>query len=155
MATSPPKWDKVHSIRGTLYIPYAELAEPFEAWYDAFSGRSRIDYYGGMVKTYQFEKERKYSTKVEQLKKIYFAVEHGTSLKVAPITNQETENKLTCLQVNGTADNSITIQSILPNVTKFSLIGTELFMGFKCDKFRLSESIGEKQNVYTLYVRYV
>lgn len=66
----------------------------------------------------------------------------------------EAENKLTCLQVNGTADNTINIQSILPNARNFSLVGTELFMGFNCDKFRLDETIGEKRNVYTLYVRY-
>lgn len=79
---------------------------------------------------------------------------HGTLLKVAPITNDKVENKATCLQVNGTSDNQVTIQSILPNTKNFSLVGTELFMGHRCDKFRLEETIGEKRNVYTLYVRY-
>jgi len=139
LATSPPKWDPIHSVRGKLYIPYAEIEEPFEAWYDKNSGRSRIDYYGGMVKTYQFSKE----------------YDFGTSLKIAPITNNEIENKLTCLQVNGSADNTIDIQSILPNAKNFSLIGTETFMGYKCDKFRLEDVINEKKNVYTLWVRYV
>lgn len=79
---------------------------------------------------------------------------YGTLLKVAPITNDKVENKATCLQVNGTTDNQVSIQSILPNVKNFSLVGTELFMGHKCDKFRLEDTIGEKRNVYTLYVRY-
>lgn len=57
LATNPPKWDPVHSVRGVLYIPYAEIEEPFEAWYDSHTGRSRIDFYGGMVKTYQLAKE--------------------------------------------------------------------------------------------------
>lgn len=137
-ATNPPKWDPIQNVRGTLYIPYAEIAEPFEAWYDQNTGRSRIDYYGGMVKTYQLAKE----------------YTHGTALKIAPITNEKVENEPTCLQVNGTEGNTVSIQSILPNVKNFSLIGTEQFMGYKCDKFRLEENIGEKRNIYTLYVRY-
>lgn len=63
LATNPPRWDPVHSVRGVLYIPYAEIEEPFEAWYDSNTGRSRIDYYGGMVKTYQLAKECKISFK--------------------------------------------------------------------------------------------
>lgn len=138
LATNPPKWDPVHSVRGTLYIPYAEISEPFEAWYDSHSGRSRIDYYGGMVKTYQLSRD----------------FDHGTALKIAPITNEKVENEMTCLQVNGTTNNDVQIQSILPNVKNFSLVGTVQFLGYKCDKFKLDESIGDKRNVYTLWVRY-
>lgn len=32
-----------------MYIPYAEIREPFYAWYDGNSGSSRIDYYGGIL----------------------------------------------------------------------------------------------------------
>ena len=52
-ATKPPKWETVYTVKGTLNIPYAEIAEPFYGWYDKDKGHSRIDYYGGMVKTYQ------------------------------------------------------------------------------------------------------
>lgn len=133
-----PNWEKTYIAEGTLYIPYAEIAEPFYAWYDGNTKRSRIDYYGGMVKTYQLSDENKY----------------GTSLKLAPVTNKHQLNKQTCLQLNGTALNPIQIQSIVPNVTGFPLIGTELLLGFTCDKFRLEEIIGRKKNTYTLWVRY-
>uniref|UniRef100_A0A1B0BAT2 Peptidase C1A papain C-terminal domain-containing protein n=1 Tax=Glossina palpalis gambiensis TaxID=67801 RepID=A0A1B0BAT2_9MUSC len=137
-ATKPPRWDATYITKGTLYIPYAEIAEPFFAWYDKNTRRSRIDYYDGMVKTYQLAGEDQY----------------GTSLKLAPVTNKNQLNKVTCLQLNGTADNRIQIQSVLPNATDFQLVGTETFLGLVCDKFRLEETIEQKKNVYTLWVRY-
>ncbi|KAH8305607.1 hypothetical protein KR059_003541, partial [Drosophila kikkawai] len=137
-ATKPPRWDPNYIVKGTLYIPYAEIAEPFYAWYDKNTKRSRIDYYGGMVKTYQLAGEGQY----------------GTMLKLAPITTLTEQNKLTCLQVNGTAEQVVEIQSILPDAKPFELVGTETFLGFTCDKFRLESVIGQKKNVYTLWVRY-
>lgn len=94
-------------MKGTLYIPYAELNEPFEAWFDGVTNRSRIDYYGGMVKTYQLRHTGPY----------------GTSLKIAPVTTDEVPNKITCLQVNGTTDNTIDPQAILPDVRSFEWTG--------------------------------
>lgn len=43
-----PTFSKTYTVKGTLYIPYAEIREPFYAWYDGNSGSSRIDYYGGI-----------------------------------------------------------------------------------------------------------
>lgn len=138
LAKQPPKWESVYTVKGTLYIPYAEIEEPFYGWYDEPLGRSRIDYYGGMVKTYQLVHENQF----------------GTSLKVAPISTNEFMNKETCLQVNGSSEYKITVQSILPNVRNFSLLDTVDYMGFKCDRFRLEETLYGKKNVYTLWVRY-
>ncbi|KAG5893244.1 hypothetical protein JTB14_013405 [Gonioctena quinquepunctata] len=76
---SPPVWSKTYSVKGILHIPYAEIDEPFYAWYDAPSKQSRIDYYGDMVKTYQLGTSG-----------------FGTSLKVAPITTESEENARTC-----------------------------------------------------------
>lgn len=109
LATKPPRWDPIHTVKGILYIPYAEIEEPFEAWYDKHTNRSRIDYYGGTVKTYQLSRDG----------------EFGTSLKVAPVTTDEKANEITCLQVNGTSDNRIEPQSILPNCKDFQLAGKD------------------------------
>lgn len=46
---SPPKWPIAYSVEGILRLPYAEIVEPFEAWFDGKNGRSRIDYYAGMI----------------------------------------------------------------------------------------------------------
>lgn len=100
-----------------LYIPYAEIEEPFEAWYDENTGRSRIDYYGGMVKTYQLTSEGAF----------------GTSLKIAPITTDDQMNKETCLQVNGTEEMKIDVQGVLPNVKNFTLVGKFKYFNYlKC-----------------------
>lgn len=107
LATKPPRWDPVHTVKGILYIPYAEIEEPFEAWFDRLTNRSRIDYYGGTVKTYQLSHEGQF----------------GTSLKVAPVTTNEKMNDITCLQVNGTDEYRIQPQSILPDCRDFSLVG--------------------------------
>ena len=32
---------------GVISLPYAEIKEPFEAWFDLKGSRSRIDYYHG------------------------------------------------------------------------------------------------------------
>uniref|UniRef100_A0A2M4AIZ6 Putative cathepsin l n=1 Tax=Anopheles triannulatus TaxID=58253 RepID=A0A2M4AIZ6_9DIPT len=137
--TNPPKWPDVYSVSGVLNIPYAEINEPFYAWYDKANGRSRIDYYGGMVKTYQLAKQGSF----------------GVSLKLAPVTTQSQTNKETCLQVNGSADNAIAVQGILPYAKDFKLIGSEDCSGYQCDQFTLIENIGQKRNEYNLWVRYV
>ena len=48
-----PEWSDTYTVFGTLSIPFAEINEPFAAFADLSNGRSRIDYYGGMDKTFQ------------------------------------------------------------------------------------------------------
>ena len=38
---------KRYSVNGLISLPYAEIVEPFFAWYDADQYASRIDYYNG------------------------------------------------------------------------------------------------------------
>ena len=45
----PPTWPTTYTVIGVLYLPYAEIKEPFQAWFDKPNKRSRIDYYGGKV----------------------------------------------------------------------------------------------------------
>lgn len=49
--------------------------------------------------------------------------EFGTSLKIAPVTTNEKMNDITCLQVNGSSENRIEPQSILPDCRDFQLVG--------------------------------
>lgn len=106
LATDPPQWDSVHTVKGVLHIPYAEIEEPFEAWFDKSIGQSRIDYYG-IVKTYQSSREAAF----------------GISLKVAPITTAKELNKITCLRVNGTRHHQIRTQTVLPVLQGFKFAG--------------------------------
>lgn len=75
--------------------------------YSSDAKQSRIDYYGGMVKTYQLGTFGQF----------------GSSLKIAPVTTETELNANTCLQVNGTEEFSITPQSVLPSLVGFECIG--------------------------------
>lgn len=136
--TKAPTFSSAYTAKGTLYIPYAEIREPFYAWYDAKTGSSRIDYYGGMVKTFQLSNEGSY----------------GSSIKVAPVTTETSVNEDTCLQVNGTSDTKIQPQTIVPDTTGMECIGEEIINGIPCEKWRLVTKIGDKVNKYTLWIRY-
>lgn len=59
-----------------------------------------------MVKTYQLADQ-----------------DFGTSLKIAPVTTEEAENVRTCLQVNGTNEDKIEPQSVLPSLVNFECSG--------------------------------
>ena len=48
-----PNWSPTYSVQGVLSLPFAEIQEPFSAWADIPGRKSRIDYYGGTVKTFQ------------------------------------------------------------------------------------------------------
>lgn len=67
-----------------------------------------------MVKTFQLEKEQ----------------EFGTSLKIAPVTTEEVENAKSCLQVNGTQEDKILLQSVLPSLLNFECAGKLTIINF-------------------------
>lgn len=80
-----------------MYLSNGEIEEPFKIYYDALSsanGRSRIDYYGGTVSTYQLSHEGEY----------------GKMYRIIPRTTFEETNKRTCYQADaknqGDEDNS-------------------------------------------------
>lgn len=136
----PPQWSPVYTVKGLLIIPYAELQEPFYAWYDGNNGKSRIDYYGTMVKTYQLSPSA-YKP-------------HGTSIKIAPVTTEKQLNAETCLQVNGTDDQDVDIQMVLPNMTDFKFMGSEMVEDGDVSKWQMVQTIGDKINKYTMWVKY-
>lgn len=72
-------------MKGVLYFSNGLIEEPFQAWYDEKSGRSRIDYYGGIVSTYQFRD----------------AGESGKLYRFIPITTFESTNTRTCYEIDG------------------------------------------------------
>ncbi|KAK4885932.1 hypothetical protein RN001_002203 [Aquatica leii] len=133
-----PVWNPVYSVKGILYIPYAELEEPFYAWFDLASKQSRIDYYGGMVKTYQLRNNGAY----------------GTSLKIAPVTTETELNSQTCLQVNGSREVTIEPQSVLPSLEGFTCVGSEVVEGLLTEKWQMVQTIGQKLNRYTMWLKF-
>lgn len=131
---SSPVFSRTYIVKGSLMIPYAELFEPFAAWYDAPAGSSRIDYYGGMVKTYQLQSKGQY----------------GSLFKLAPVTTEKTSNIVTCLEVEGTEQMPTEVQSILPDLTGFKRIGKMFYEGVDAEVWNKVVQINDKVNNYTM-----
>jgi len=136
---TPPPWSNTYSLQGVLTIPFAEVVEPFAAWADVDNKRSRIDYYGGMVKTFQLGE----------------VGDFGTLLKIVPMTNEVVLNKIDCFQVNGSAEEQVTAQSMLPDLTDFKFVTAEFKNEMDCEKWQKSEVVGNKMNKYTIWMRVV
>ncbi|OXA62896.1 Counting factor associated protein D [Folsomia candida] len=79
--------------------------------------------------------------------------ENGVMRKVVPVTNEQYTNKLTCFEVNGTANAKVTAQSVLPDTSQFQFVGTEIVNSVKCKKYALVETKGQKVNKYTYWVK--
>ena len=45
----------------------------------------------------------------------------GSHYLIAPMTDEKVTNRQTCFQVNGTKENPIGIQSLLPDLTDFTV----------------------------------
>jgi len=132
-----PTISESYYVEGTLYIPYAEIEEPFAAWYDQKTGRSRIDFYGGVSKTFQLSKVNGF----------------GVMRKIVPMTNDKLVNKVTCFEVNGTAISLVEPQSILPDLTNFTYAGIEMLEGIQCKKYQLVTKSFQKTSKYTFWVK--
>lgn len=46
----PLKFPTKYYVKGTLYLPYTGIEEPFDAWFDGANHRSRIDMYDGKLR---------------------------------------------------------------------------------------------------------
>ncbi len=59
----------------------------------------------GMEKTYQLAHEGPY----------------GTAKKIAPMTTETVKNQLNCFQTSGSADEPVTVQGVLPDISNFKV----------------------------------
>ncbi|XP_050527447.1 digestive cysteine proteinase 1 [Daktulosphaira vitifoliae] len=132
----PPSWSSYYTLEADIFIPYAEVHEPFKAWYDSESSNSRIDYYNGMAKTYQLQRKG----------------DNGSSLKIVPVTTETEINSVKCLQVNGSKEMHITPQQSVPDLKDFKLAGEELIDGFKSEKWMSIVRVGDKVSKYIMWL---
>jgi hypothetical protein len=55
----------------------------------------------------------------------------GVGIKVTPLTDEEVTNVKTCFWINGTVGNPVTLQSVIPDFTDFTVsIGKTLRLYF-------------------------
>lgn len=122
------------SLAGVIKLPYAEIEEPFEAWYNLTGNKSRIQYYGGKrwapscsscahpapaglpclsfplpgtgeVITYQLAAVKPY----------------GMRYKITPETTEKEVNARKCFQLPGSKEDVVTAQSVFPSMKGFKV----------------------------------
>jgi len=134
---APPPWSPTYTVSGYLTIPFAEINEKFDAYYDEQSGNSRIDYYDGMDKTFQLTKNGDF----------------GKMLKIVPMTDENVFNQINCFAVSGSQSEPVQVQSILPDMSGFKLMRIDEENNEKIQKWQKKEEIGHKVNKYTMYLK--
>jgi len=139
---TPPVWSKGYTVNGTIQLPYANITEPFTAYLS--EDRSRIDYYGGISKTFQIKEKDT----------------NGVMLRISPITTETVWNQINCFQSNGTKESPVAAQSVLPNLEDFKLIsknetvkgsictGTDVV----CQMWRSIVTSGHRNSTYTMWL---
>ncbi|CAN9503787.1 unnamed protein product [Ophioblennius macclurei] len=131
-----PDFGNSYRVKGVISLPYAEIKEPFEAWFDLAAQSSRIDYYDGQVSTFQLGSEQLF----------------GAAYKISPETTEEELNVMKCFQVNGTKEETVMPQAVLPDVQGFQFLRMEYYGGSLCEVWQNVTTVGDKKNTYTLWV---
>lgn len=136
IANGVPQWPDCYYASGVIQLPYAEINEPFKAYFEASKNRSRIDYYD-FVQTYQLGGQG--------------SGDYGISLKIAPMSTEKELNVQTCFRVNGSEKAPVQTQSVFPDMTGFTMSGSETLEGVECNVWQNTSVVGSKKNVYKLY----
>lgn len=132
-----PRFPASYSASGVLKLPYAELEEPFRVERDAARDISRVEYYGGVSQVFMVGSPN-----------------GGISYKLMPVTDdiKHVYNRPTCFLTRGSPDMPMHAQTLLPDLTNFTLVGAELKRGHNCSKFAFQTVIGARRNRYYMWV---
>uniref|UniRef100_A0A669PPJ7 Uncharacterized protein n=1 Tax=Phasianus colchicus TaxID=9054 RepID=A0A669PPJ7_PHACC len=131
-----PHFGSVYHVRGVISLPYAEIEEPFEAWYNLTGNKSRIQYYGGQVITYQLAGVKPY----------------GMRYKITPETTEKEVNVRKCFQLPGSKEDVVKAQSVFPSLDGFKFLREEYYQGRYCAVWQNITHWEQKKNIYTLWV---
>ncbi|XP_041069092.1 digestive cysteine proteinase 2-like [Carcharodon carcharias] len=131
-----PIFPKIYHISGIISLPYADIEEPFEAWYNLTGKVSRIEYYDGQVITLQHG----------------FRKPAGISYKISPATTETETNVIKCFQLSGTIHEPVLAQPVIPNLQGFQFIKEDDSKGMHCDVWQNFTSVGKKKNTYTMWI---
>ncbi|PAA50277.1 hypothetical protein BOX15_Mlig029086g5 [Macrostomum lignano] len=127
---TPPPMPKFYTVSGTIELPYAEISEPFSAYVDNEKQLSRIDYYSGMVQSFNFAN-----------------ASHSGYL-LHPVSTETEKNKRDCYQLAGVYN----VQNVLPDASYFTYSRAEEVRGVMCNVFVNKTVFADKVNTYTLWV---
>lgn len=133
-AYGAPNLPARYHVIGEVYLPYGEIAEPYEAWVDMSAGKSRIDYYGGMAKVINRQHVGGF----------------GTMFKIVPLP----EVKEHCFHIPGMKGAEVIPQPLFPDLSNFTYVGPAPLpntheMG---DLYYKNYSVGVKKNEYLFFM---
>jgi hypothetical protein len=139
-----PVFGADYYVEAVLSLPYAEIKEPIIGYFDGTHNRSRIDYYGDLVQTIQRPDLN----------------EGGVSFKFAYMVDQKGDAQRVCFQVNGSQQVPVSSQPLLPDLTPFKKIGSDvcsdIFGLIKentvCERWEYSVTYGDKSNKYVFWL---
>ena len=95
-----PTFSKNYIINGRIFLPYAEIDEPFTAYYDELANKSRIDYYGDLQLTVQ-------------------RADLGQFYKIAYMVGSNQQTGRVCFNMEASPISPVTVQSVLPDLSQF------------------------------------
>lgn len=183
---SVPIFASNYHVQGLVSLPYAELNEPFEAWYDHELSRSRTDYYGDLYKIYQFgprssngrkptganrfgamyklvyvpasfQPDRK--PKQGLVSRLHHAYEGIVNYNPHANLTTKPATKRACFSVEGSVGNTISPQSVLPDLRNFKFerytrcpYANEEFRHQQCELWKSVTEVGEKKNTYKMWI---
>ena len=138
-------------------------------------GKSRIDYYEGVTKTFQWDETRGkvvcialhlFVYKLLRLHNIHNLDgmgEFGDFWKISPQTTEEIWNEMECFHKPGTWDQPSKAQDVLPNMTDFEFVGYEEYLvdstsvctkSSPCEKWVYQDTkYPEKVSTYTVWIQ--
>ncbi|XP_043388192.1 counting factor associated protein D isoform X4 [Chelonia mydas] len=131
-----PDFGNIYHVSGVIDLPFAEIQEPFEAWYNLTGEKSRIQYYHGQVVTFQYGAEMLF----------------GALYKITPETTELELNVRKCFRISGSPRKRVYPQSVLPRLDGFKPVREEFYKGQLCTVWENVSYWGRKENVYTLWV---
>lgn len=141
-ANEIPQFASQYTCKGKIWMPYAELDEPFTAYYDGKAGKSRIDYYDDLM----------VSVQRADIKQYY---------KLAYMVNTRGDSDRVCFNLQGSPLVPVNAQSIIPDLSNFKLENkgqcktfySKLSSSETCEAWVLTTEIGEKSNKYLFILK--
>ncbi|XP_047663956.1 digestive cysteine proteinase 2-like isoform X2 [Tachysurus fulvidraco] len=80
------------------------------------------------------------------------AGDQGVSYKITPVTTETEFNAKKCFQVNGTKEDPVLPQPVLPDLKGFQFEQMEFFAGLWCEVWKNVTVVGHKKSTYRLWV---
>lgn len=143
-----PEFADQYEARGRILLPYAEIDEPFTAYFDGKANKSRIDYYGDLELTVQ-------RPDLQQAYKIAYMTTTSTQ--------QGEKARRVCFNMAGSSLDPTTVQSVLPDLSGFQSKGKvvcksassklQIEKNVQCEVWEMRNVIEQKENKYVFLLR--